>query len=88
MFHLRRLFFLCLPAPLAPPFATETAPGKRTWLRLATPVLLLAASLAASLFSLYLVYLQFFVIKELCDYCMLSALVNWSVSALLLWNHF
>ncbi len=47
-----------------------------------------AASLAASLFSLYLVYLQSFVIKELCDYCMLSALINWALSALLLWNHF
>ncbi len=52
------------------------------------PVLLLAASLAASAFSLYLVYLQSFVIKELCDYCMLSAFINWALSALLLWNHF
>lgn len=47
----------------------------------------IAASLAASLFSLYLVYLQLFVIHELCDYCMLSAVINWAISALLLWNH-
>jgi uncharacterized membrane protein len=50
-------------------------------------LILFAASLAASLFSIYLAYLQFFVIKELCDYCLLSALINWAISALLLTNH-
>jgi uncharacterized membrane protein len=60
-------------------------------LQLGIPVpwqLAFAASLAASLFSVYLVYLQLFVIRELCDWCMLSALLNWGISALLLWNHF
>ncbi len=50
--------------------------------------LVLAASLIASIFSLYLVYLQLFVIKELCDYCMLSAFINWALTALLLWHPF
>lgn len=36
------------------------------------------------LFSLYLTYLQFFVINALCPYCLLSALIS-SVLAVLLW---
>lgn len=47
-------------------------------------IFLLAISAVASLFSLYLIYLQFFVIRELCDYCVLSAFVNWGILALFL----
>ena len=54
-------------------------------LALPVPAILpLALSVVASAFSIYLVYLQFFVIKELCDYCILSALVNWGLTAALL----
>ncbi len=36
------------------------------------------------IFSMYLTYLQFFVINALCPYCLLSALIS-SVLAVLLW---
>jgi uncharacterized membrane protein len=39
-------------------------------------VTLLSFAVLAFLFSLYLTYIQFFVLKATCDYCLSSALVN------------
>jgi uncharacterized membrane protein len=46
-------------------------------------LLVLLVSAVSSLFSLYLVYIQFFVLRELCDYCMLSAFINWTLTIIL-----
>lgn len=43
--------------------------------------LLLAAATVASLASLYLLLIQAFVLKEWCEYCVLSALVNFLILA-------
>ena len=39
-------------------------------------LILIVLGIAAFLFSLYLTYVQFFVLKAICDYCLASALVN------------
>ena len=38
--------------------------------------ILILMAVAGVLFSIYLTYIQFFVLKATCDYCLLSALVN------------
>ena len=48
-------------------------------------LILLPASLVA-LYSVYLTYLQFFVIRGLCDYCMVANIANLVIFALLLAN--
>ncbi|MFN7990538.1 MAG: vitamin K epoxide reductase family protein [Candidatus Micrarchaeia archaeon] len=53
----------------------------------AIPLVILAVSAVASVFSAYLVYIQAFVLKEWCDYCIASAVINWAASAVLLTNH-
>lgn len=42
-------------------------------------LLVLAAAIAASLASLYLMAIQAFVLKEWCEWCLLSALVNFLI---------
>jgi uncharacterized membrane protein len=42
--------------------------------------LVLLLSAIASIFSIYLVHIQLFVLRELCDYCMLSAFINWALT--------
>ena len=39
-------------------------------------LILLVFGIPAFLFSMYLVYIQFFVLKAVCDYCLASAVVN------------
>lgn len=48
--------------------------------------LALGLSLIAALFSVYLTYLQFFVIKGLCDWCMVVNITNAVIFAILLSN--
>ena len=38
--------------------------------------ILIASAILAFIFSLYLTYIQFFVLKATCDYCLTSALIN------------
>ncbi|MEW6723247.1 MAG: vitamin K epoxide reductase family protein [Candidatus Micrarchaeota archaeon] len=44
---------------------------------------LLVLSVIASAFSLYLVYVQFLVLHQICDYCMLSAFINWAMTLII-----
>ena len=48
--------------------------------------LMLLATASVALYSVYLSYLQFFVIKEFCDYCMVVNLSNWIILAIVLSN--
>lgn len=36
----------------------------------------------AGLFSIYLIYVQGVILKKWCDYCILSALINWALFAI------
>jgi uncharacterized membrane protein len=48
--------------------------------------LLIAAAGCVAIYSVYLSYLQFFVIKGFCDYCMVVNVSNWIILAILLSN--
>ena len=48
--------------------------------------MVLFATVCVALYSVYLSYLQFFVIKEFCDYCMVVNVSNWIILALVLSN--
>ncbi len=74
------LYYLFL---ISLPILRQAAPAFSGSLQLSASVL----SAIASLFSLYLLYLQAFVLREWCDYCIASALVNFALFALFLTTH-
>ena len=68
--------FLVAAIVLASPFMTPL------------PIMLLATKLMASiaaLMSLYLLGIQVFVLREYCDYCLLAAVINLALLAVLFW---
>ena len=49
---------------------------QKTILGINIELIILIISGFALLFSVYLTYIQFFVLKAICDYCLISALIN------------
>ncbi|MHA1778011.1 MAG: vitamin K epoxide reductase family protein, partial [Candidatus Heimdallarchaeaceae archaeon] len=51
---------------------------RHVWLKLLLPTL----ALVGALFSIYLTVLELFVIKSLCEFCLLSAICSWIIAIL------
>ncbi|MEW6035361.1 MAG: vitamin K epoxide reductase family protein [Candidatus Micrarchaeota archaeon] len=61
--------------------------GLLLWAALPLPIpapAVIGAALVAALFSAYLTWLQLFVIREMCDWCMVVNISNWAMLAILL----